>query len=125
MEPVIDRRAFLSLAAHWLRAVGVWLCVPAALFAAPPDHERTEKGHGSRFRAPEYSYPFGPDPIYVERQRALARRKIHDVVSDAVDRLVEAEQMDIPPDKLQQLKEKLSLDYEQILEREFLLFDDP
>ena len=125
MKSVIDRRAFLGLAARWFCAVGVWLCVPAASFAAPPDPERTEAGPRPRFQAPEYSYPFGPDPEYVDRTEALARRKIHDAVSEAIDRLLEAEQKDVPPDKLRQLKEKLAKDYEQILKREFLLFDDP
>ena len=99
--------------------------MPPASFAAPPNPERTEAAPRPRFHASEYSYPFGPDPEYVDRSKALARRKIHDAISEAIDRLLESEQKDSPPDKLQQLKEKLARDYEQILQGEFLLFDDP
>ena len=121
----MNRRAFLLHAASWLCIVGVWVETPIAVLAGSPDAELPEKDLRPRFRPPEYSYPFGPDPPYPDRKKALARRKIHDVVSKTVDQLLEAEQKDMTPDQVRQIKEKFAKDYEQILQLEFMLFDDP
>ena len=126
MKKRLDRREFIGLAARWGRAVGAFLLFPAWSFAAPPmDPESKGEGSTPLPKEKEYYYPPVRDPVYPKRKKVLARRKIHDVVNEAIDKLFEDVKHTIPKEKLDQLKEETARSYEQMLKREYFLHDDP
>lgn len=121
----MNRRAFLCQVARGLCLVGMWVGMPLVAFAAPLEADRPDPVPPHGFQPPAYWYPPKPDPHHTPRKKAIARRKIHDAVSEMIDQLLEAEHKEMAPDEVQQLKDKFAKDYEQILGREFMLFDDP
>ena len=73
----------------------------------------------------DHYYPPVSEPYYPKREKILARRKIHDIVNEEVDKLVAEEGKSIPKTKLDKLKKEIAEAYEKVLKRDFFLHDDP
>ena len=125
MKSLLDRREFLVLASQSIHSVGLVLLFPAWSFAATMDPESNEAGNSPKFKIKEYFYPPVRDPVYPKREKVLARRKIHDVVNEAIDKLSADTKHPIPKEQIEKLKEETARAYENILKREFFLHDDP
>ena len=122
----MDRREFIGLASRCVSTFVLFLLFPAWAFEATSAPPSKEEGRNSWVK-PDYYYPPVSDPQYPKngREKILARRKIHDVVNEAVDKLFAEEGKRIPKEKLDELKKETAKAYENILKREFFLHDDP
>ena len=119
----MDRREFIGLASRWINTFVLFLLFPTWAFGAA-DPEGKEEGSNSRAKI-DYFYPPVSEPHYPKREKILARRRIHDVVNETVDKLVAEEEKEIPKAKLDKLKKEIAEAYEKVLKRDFFLHDDP